>query len=535
MLPRLLTVAAVAVASLSIAAPARAAAIDVGTLTDENGSGVACSLREAVRSANTDSAFGGCTAGNGDDVINVPAGTYQLTVMGTGEEAATSGDLDITDNVTVSGGGARTTIVDGGDIDRVFHVAPAGEDVSAILQNLSIRNGTAPGTDCGGGIANAASLTISRVAILDNAADCGGGIVNRPDPSPTVPADLTIQQSLIAENRATGADGGGVVHQASMSQDATLLIENSTLSTNTAFGDGGGLSSGVIAGATLENATVADNTADVDSDGTGDGGGVATGTSTVTTSNTIIGDNNDGSTGADPEQPDCAGPITSGGYNLIEDTSGCAVTTTTGDVTGQDPRLQQLADNGGPTDTRALRNNSPAVDAGNPANETGTGGACEPEDQRGFDRPRGPTCDIGAFERGAGEQLKCFNKRATFVGTNGPDVIGGTSKRDVIVALGGDDVITTGGRNDLICAGAGNDNVRGQAGDDQVLGESGNDRIRGGGGSDTLVGNAGRDKLKGQGASDTLKGGGGKDRLNGGGSTDRCVGGPGKDKLRRCE
>ena len=47
----------------------------------------------------------------GPDVINLPAGTYTLTIGGTGEDAAATGDLDITSELTISGAGAGTTIV----------------------------------------------------------------------------------------------------------------------------------------------------------------------------------------------------------------------------------------------------------------------------------------------------------------------------------------------------------------------------------------------------------------------------------------
>ncbi len=56
-----------------------------------------------------------------------------------------------------------------------------------------------------------------------------------------------------------------------------------------------------------------------------------------------------------------------------------------------DPLLAQLADNGGPTPTHALRAGSPALDAA--VDEW-----CGETDQRGLARPQG-RCDIGAFER----------------------------------------------------------------------------------------------------------------------------------------
>ena len=52
-----------------------------------------------------------------------------------------------------------------------------------------------------------------------------------------------------------------------------------------------------------------------------------------------------------------------------------------------------LAANGGPTQTHALLPGSPAIDAGG----TSANG-CPATDQRGFPRPQGGACDIGAFE-----------------------------------------------------------------------------------------------------------------------------------------
>ena len=107
------------------------------------------------------------------------------------------------------------------------------------------------------------------------------------------------------------------------------------------------------------------------------------------------------------EAPDCIGPIDSQGHNLIENTAARALVGGPADITGQDPKLGPLANNGGPTQTRALLRGSPAIDAWNPAPPGSGGAACEARDQRGVDRPQDgygygvATCDIGAFERGS--------------------------------------------------------------------------------------------------------------------------------------
>jgi Ca2+-binding RTX toxin-like protein len=256
----------------------------------------------------------------------------------------------------------------------------------------------------------------------------------------------------------------------------------------------------------------------------------------VTISNTLLGGNQDKSTGADPNHPDCSGSVTSGGSNLIQNTTGCTVGgTTTGNITGSNPQLMALADNGGPTPTHALRKGSPAVDAGNPAAPGSGATACETTDQRSIPRPQGPRCDIGSFEREQPSEVQCLGRPVTMTGTSGNDVLTGTTKRDVIRALGGDDVIDALGGNDRVCAGAGNDRVNGRSGRDVVAGGAGNERIRGAGGDDDLRGQGGRDRLKGKGGDDVLRGGPEPDALNGGGGIDTCRGGGGRDRIRRCE
>jgi hypothetical protein len=108
-----------------------------------------------------------------------------------------------------------------------------------------------------------------------------------------------------------------------------------------------------------------------------------------------------GNTGA---TPDCSNQSTAtlllAGNNLIGNNQGCTLTNVQGsDQIGTpgtpiNPMLGPLAANGGPTQTMALLAGSPAIDAGSNA-------TCAATDQRGFARPAGASCDIGAFEFGA--------------------------------------------------------------------------------------------------------------------------------------
>jgi CSLREA domain-containing protein len=493
---RMLTVGLVVTGSLALAPPAEAATINVTTTADEYldpGPETGCALREAIQAANTDAPFGGCSAGNGPDTINVPAGTYALSIPGS-EDANAQGDLDVSSNVTIDPTG--TVVIDGADLDRVFQVS-GGVSTALSISDLTIRNGKTT-NDAGAGIDSISPLTLAGVTLTGNEADGNGGAV---------------------------ALAGGGSHS----------LRNTTISGNTATGNGGGLTvaSGTV---TVNNVTIANNTADDEANGTGNGGGIFVQAGTVTISNTIVGDNTDKSPGATDKHDDCSGTLASSGYNLIENATGCTIAgTTPGNITGKSPQLIALADNGGPTPTHALRKGSPAVDAGNPAAPGSSATACEATDQRGIARPQGPRCDIGSFEREQPSDVQCLGRPVTMTGTSGNDVLTGTMKRDVIRALGGDDVINALGGNDRVCAGAGNDRVNGRSGRDVVAGGAGNDRVRGAGGDDDLRGQSGRDRLKGKGGDDVLRGGPEPDALNGGGGIDTCRGGGGRDRIRRCE
>jgi CSLREA domain-containing protein len=87
-----------------------------------------CSLREAIIRSNT----------SGADAIEVPAGTYKLTIQGRNEDAAATGDLDIRRGVTIRGEGARDTIINGNGIDRVFHI-PVNPPNSFTLGLFSVK------------------------------------------------------------------------------------------------------------------------------------------------------------------------------------------------------------------------------------------------------------------------------------------------------------------------------------------------------------------------------------------------------------
>jgi CSLREA domain-containing protein len=121
----------------------------------------ACTLRAAIQEAN---------AIAGANTIHVPAGTYTLSIAGPGERAAATGDLDITDDVTIDGAGAAATIVDGGGLDRVFNNSTAIDltncsGPTTTISGLTVRNGnTQPADASVGGASSTVGRSISRTS-----------------------------------------------------------------------------------------------------------------------------------------------------------------------------------------------------------------------------------------------------------------------------------------------------------------------------------------------------------------------------------
>ncbi len=76
----------------------------------------------------------------------------------------------------------------------------------------------------------------------------------------------------------------------------------------------------------------------------------------------------------------------------------------------------------------------------------------------------------------------------TLRGTDGDDVMVGTSASDQILGGNGNDTICAGPGDDSVVGGAGNDVIKAGPGDDSVQGGPGSDRIEGGSGDDTIQG-----------------------------------------------
>jgi CSLREA domain-containing protein len=170
-----------------------------------------CSLREAIIAAN---------AAVGADTIIVPAGEYNLTIDGTGEDFSATGDLDTRDDPTINGAGADQTGIHGPANDTVFHIQSSN---IVTISGLSIDNGTF-GIFVGAG----SEVTVNDSYIHHNQRS---GI--RVSGSPSVDDWLRINRSTIRDNQDRGIYVTYI----------DLYLDNVTVSNNRAidFEYGGGI------------------------------------------------------------------------------------------------------------------------------------------------------------------------------------------------------------------------------------------------------------------------------------------------------
>lgn len=241
---------------------------------NNGGDGGAGSLREAIASANL--------LAGADEIRFAPG----INLVG-----LTSGDLNITDTLRITGQGTNVTI-QGNNTFRIFtvglfdttfdfltitggNVAGNGGGIFSYnavnLTNTTITGNQVTGaTGDGGGIWSDSTITATNSTIANNIASRSGGGVG------TALGTVTLTNSIVENNNAT-TSGGGV-----FTTGGAVTLNNSILRNNIA-GFGGGIRSG--GAVTINSSTLSNNRAT-----TGDGGGINN-PNTLTITNSILENN----------------------------------------------------------------------------------------------------------------------------------------------------------------------------------------------------------------------------------------------------
>jgi hypothetical protein len=279
---------------------------------------------------------------------------------------------------------------------------------TVFLEDSTVKGNSA---NHGGGIYKAdGALTIERSTIggkpplfprvaVGNGAQQGGGLYDAGG----INASTLITDTAVTWNGASGEPPGpdGTGAGLYLAGTGTVTIENVTISGNAADYTGAGVFTRNLGPVHVFNSTITDNRLvnGIFSSGAGVNVYFTPGAPDLFTfQNTILAGNYQfsffgGTLHTSPA--DCSGELVSNGYNWVGSTEFCAVI---GTFQTGDPKLGPLQDNGGPTATHALLPDSPAIDAGDPGGCRDSRGALLTTDQRGFPRPLGSACDIGAFE-----------------------------------------------------------------------------------------------------------------------------------------
>ena len=211
-------------------------------------------------------------------------------------------------------------------------------------------------------VLSVAKVTVNALTIVNS---IGSGILSQ--------GGLTVTNSTFNGNSGWSYNGGGINNNLG----GTLIVMNSTFSNNSAYWGGGIDNGGTLI---VTNSTFSGNSAG------NSGGGIFDNTFTPTTlHNTILLKGTSG----DNCYSNTSDPFIADAHNLADDNTCCSAR----QRTSAQIHLGALALNGSSngTKTSALLFYSAAINTGDDA-------VCPATDQRGFSRPAGTHCDVGAYE-----------------------------------------------------------------------------------------------------------------------------------------
>ena len=384
-----------------------------------------CSLRAAIMETN---------AAVGADEINLLPGHYQLSISGAKEDQSITGDLDITDQLTIIGAGVDKTIIDGGQLDRIFDIhfnSLNNVNISLLTITQGLINANGPNDNGPGGAIKVSKFTIldlNQVSFVNNNGGTGGALFSE--------GKINAEKVLFIGNHATGKGGAvAIVGSGSQLNIKECLFENNSASTAgvllmQAFSDSkkrviaslnkcaiinNNAINTIILNDSFSEVTIRNSTLSANS---GDGVLFNDGESFFTISNSSITHNNGagiidvhnndsfvrisnsllaGNLDDDNLADNCRFKLTSLGGNYFGDLTGCDPTLHLSDILGvEDAEITPLTRFENPWQIVHL----PLI--GSPLLDSGLDEACEDEDQLGEIRLQDsdfdgkPHCNIGA-------------------------------------------------------------------------------------------------------------------------------------------
>lgn len=225
-----------------------------------------CSLREAVIASNAGYPLP-------STITLRPGKRYELTRPGLGEDAAVTGDLDLTASLGVrtkgfvrakSGHpGAKPAVIDGNDLDRIFDVHGPGLKLNWVVA----RDGHArlgAGDDGNGGAIRGASIFLGDYSGLVSNVAAGNGGAYAVTLSPAAPASSTILRMALLKGNSAAGNGGALYMDGPPGR--SLSIDGVRATGNSAGGSGGAFFG---TGLAIRYSTVANNRSG------SEGGGIA--------------------------------------------------------------------------------------------------------------------------------------------------------------------------------------------------------------------------------------------------------------------
>jgi len=403
------------------------AVITVNTSTQGFVNDGQCSLAEAIQAANTNMSVDACTAGAGDDVIELQTGQSYTFSSVDNNDSGPNGLPAITSTITINGNGASLGRNTSGPALRFLLVkfVPGYFTPTLTIRNITMTNGI--GQNSGGAIYSyspnsfGSNVVIEDSIFMTNTAIYGGAFSNTAGGSLIVrrsqfnnniatnqggalaitDGDFVVEDSGFAGN-STDTNGGAIFHSAAIGNNQ---ISRSSFSGNSAGNRGGAVFLASTASTEIVNSTFQGNNAINNTTNNAYGGGIFAQGANVTVRNVTLTEN-EGSIGAGISinggsvtlfntinggnwGDNClvagGGTLTAGADNIAFGDSTC---NSARDV---DPLLGPMQYNGGWTWTMIPGSGSPAIDSG-------TNATCAALDQRGATRPANSVCDVGAYE-----------------------------------------------------------------------------------------------------------------------------------------